>query len=60
LLRHIDINCGCFSTAHSVKVGMDLIYRDILLLIPALLILFFPSRFLALDRLLLKQKRVPS
>ena len=60
LLRHIDINCGCFSTAHSVKVGMDLIYRDILLLIPALLVLFFPSRLLALDRLLLKQKRGPS
>jgi hypothetical protein len=35
---------------------MDLIYRDILLLIPALLILFFPSRFLALDRLLAKNK----
>jgi uncharacterized membrane protein YphA (DoxX/SURF4 family) len=56
LLRHIDINCGCFSTTHSVKVGMDLIYRDLLLILPALLILFFPSRFLALDRLFFKPK----
>lgn len=57
LLRHIDINCGCFSTTRSVKIGMDLIYRDILLLIPALLVLFFPSRLLALDRLILKSRR---
>jgi uncharacterized membrane protein YphA (DoxX/SURF4 family) len=59
LIRHIDITCGCFSTIKSVKIGMDLVYRDILLLIPALLILFFPSRFLALDSFLTKRK-VPS
>ena len=56
LLRHIDINCGCFSTTHSVKIGMDLVYRDILLLIPGLLILFAPSRLLALDSFLAKRK----
>lgn len=56
LLRHIDIECGCFFTAKSVKIGMDLIYRDALLLIPALFVLFFPSRLLALDRLFSKPK----
>lgn len=56
LLRHIDINCGCFSTTRSTKVGMDLVYRDILLLIPALFILFNPSRLLALDSFLAKRK----
>jgi len=56
LLRHIDIECGCFFTAKSARVGMSYIYRDLLLLIPTLLILFRPSRFLALDRLLFKLK----
>ncbi len=59
LLRHIDIDCGCFSTTQSVKVGMDLIYRDLALLIPALLILVRPSRFLALDSLLAKRNAPP-
>lgn len=57
LLRHIDIECGCFFTAKSARVGMSYIYRDLLLLIPTLLILFRPSRFLALDRLLFKPQK---
>jgi len=57
LLRHIDIECGCFFTAKSARIGMSYIYRDLLLLIPTLLILFRPSRFLALDRLIFKPKR---
>lgn len=37
MARGIDVNCGCFSTTGASKVGMDLLVRDVLLLIPAAL-----------------------
>ncbi len=37
MARGIDVNCGCFSTTGASKVGLDLLIRDILLLIPAAL-----------------------
>ena len=37
MARGIDVNCGCFSTSATSKVGWELLIRDILLLIPAAL-----------------------
>lgn len=45
LVRGLDFNCGCFtttSTGNSDPLG--LIFRDILLLIPGLIIIFFSQR----------------
>jgi uncharacterized membrane protein YphA (DoxX/SURF4 family) len=40
--RGIDLNCGCFSTsAADTESAYVLIFRDLLLLIPGLVILFF-------------------
>jgi len=41
-LRGIDLNCGCFSTSASdTENAYVLIFRDLLILIPGLLIIFF-------------------
>jgi uncharacterized membrane protein YphA (DoxX/SURF4 family) len=37
MIRGIDVNCGCFSATGATKVGLDLLVRDILLLVPAAL-----------------------
>jgi uncharacterized membrane protein YphA (DoxX/SURF4 family) len=42
LIRGLDFNCGCFSTVSSGKSDpLGLIFRDFLILIPALIISFF-------------------
>lgn len=33
LVRNLDISCGCFDTKEGVKIGLDLLLRDILMLI---------------------------
>jgi len=35
LARGLDISCGCFNTASGDKVGLDLLWRDVLLLVAA-------------------------
>lgn len=41
-LRGIDVNCGCFSTSAEIKENAwVLILRDLLILIPGLIIVFF-------------------
>ncbi len=35
LVRGLDISCGCFDTAGGHKVGLDLLWRDVLLLLAA-------------------------
>ncbi len=35
LVRGLDISCGCFDTAGGHKVGLDLLWRDVLLLAAA-------------------------
>lgn len=55
LVRGIDINCGCFSTAPTGK--SDLIIRlveDFLMLLAGLQILFYNKRFLIFPRLIKK------
>lgn len=45
LVRGLDFNCGCFSaTAIGKSDPLGLILRDILLLIPGLIVFFSPSR----------------
>jgi len=41
ILRGLDIECGCFGTLSSVKIGYMKIYENILLLIISLHIFFF-------------------
>lgn len=42
LIRGLDFNCGCFTTTStSSSEPLGLIFRDILLLIPGLIIIFF-------------------
>jgi uncharacterized membrane protein YphA (DoxX/SURF4 family) len=42
LIRGLDFNCGCFTTAATGKSEpLGLIFRDFLLLIPGLIIIFF-------------------
>jgi cobalt-zinc-cadmium efflux system protein len=50
MIRGIDINCGCFSTTASSKVGWELLIRDILLLIPAALAFLGLQRSRAVER----------
>lgn len=41
-LRGIDLNCGCFSTSAADKESAYvLIFRDLLILVPGLLVIFF-------------------
>lgn len=41
-LRGIDVSCGCFSTSAEIKENAwGLILRDVLILIPGLVIVFF-------------------
>lgn len=46
LIRGLDINCGCFSTNpnEAGSSGILLILRDIIFLIPGILILFFNKK----------------
>lgn len=41
ILRGLDINCGCFGTIGSVKIGFIKIYENIILVLLTLHILFF-------------------
>jgi uncharacterized membrane protein YphA (DoxX/SURF4 family) len=42
LLRGLDFNCGCFTTTSTSNGDpLGLIFRDVLLLIPGLIIIFF-------------------
>ena len=42
LIRGLDFNCGCFTTAATGKgEPLGLVFRDFLLLIPGLIIIFF-------------------
>lgn len=54
LIRGIDINCGCFSTSGGEKVEIDLLIRDILMLLAVMIIYIFESGKITLDRLILK------
>jgi uncharacterized membrane protein YphA (DoxX/SURF4 family) len=44
LARGLDISCGCFNTGAGHKVGLDLLYRDILLLAGCFLLVIQPPK----------------
>lgn len=43
LVRNLDISCGCFDTKEGVKIGLDLLFRDILMLIMSACIVLAPQ-----------------
>ncbi len=43
LARNLDISCGCFDTKEGMKIGLDLLFRDILMLIMSAAIVLAPS-----------------
>lgn len=33
LVRNLDISCGCFDTQEGMKIGLNLLFRDIIMLV---------------------------
>jgi uncharacterized membrane protein YphA (DoxX/SURF4 family) len=61
LFRGIDLECGCFTVSSKAKShGLQLIIRDIIYLIPGLVLLFSRSRRWMVDNLLFGKDRVNS
>ena len=54
LIRNLDISCGCFNTDGGHAVGLDLLWRDGILLALCLPPLLARDRGLGLDRFLRK------
>jgi putative oxidoreductase len=50
LIRGLDISCGCFSQVGGHKVALDLLVRDILMFVGALLVMFFAGPAFSLAR----------
>jgi uncharacterized membrane protein YphA (DoxX/SURF4 family) len=50
LMRGLDISCGCFSQEGGHEVAVDLLYRDIVMFVGALLVMFYPGPGLSLSR----------
>jgi uncharacterized membrane protein YphA (DoxX/SURF4 family) len=50
LVRGLDISCGCFSVEGGHGVAVDLLVRDILMLIGAAVVLFMGTSALSLKR----------
>ncbi len=51
-VRGVDINCGCFSLSDRAKgSAIDLIWRDILLLLMGLQIFYFRKDLLSIHKL---------
>jgi uncharacterized membrane protein YphA (DoxX/SURF4 family) len=50
LVRGLDISCGCFSQEAGHGVAIDLLFRDILMFIGALMVLFFAGPAFSLAR----------
>jgi uncharacterized membrane protein YphA (DoxX/SURF4 family) len=58
LSQGIDINCGCFSTTSKARSPIiNLIIRDILMLVVCFLIVRAPASWLSVDGLLSRSKR---
>ena len=51
LVRNLDISCGCFNTDAGHGVGLDLLWRDLILLLLAVPPLIVRNPGWALDRL---------
>jgi uncharacterized membrane protein YphA (DoxX/SURF4 family) len=49
LIRGLEVNCGCFDVISGSKIGIDLLIRDILLLLAGILIMLEASPRLGLD-----------
>jgi uncharacterized membrane protein YphA (DoxX/SURF4 family) len=43
IMRGLDISCGCFETKEGTKVGLELLIRDVVMLIMTGSILFFSN-----------------
>lgn len=53
VVRGVNLECGCFTVSSKAKGNsLDLIYRDILMLLPGLLLLFSNSKRWMLDKFL--------
>jgi uncharacterized membrane protein YphA (DoxX/SURF4 family) len=50
LVRGLDISCGCFSQAGGHTVAVDLLVRDVLMFVGAVLVLFFAGPAFSLAR----------
>ncbi len=50
LIRNLDISCGCFNTEGGHAVGLDLLFRDGILLLPCLPPLLARESGIGLDR----------
>ena|SRR3972149_3211987 len=55
ILRGLDIDCGCFkNSVMASKAGWSKFFEDILMILMALQVLFFPNRFLSIEKILHK------
>lgn len=53
VVRGVNLECGCFTVSSKAKGNsLDLIYRDILMLLPGMYLLFSKSRRWMVDRVL--------
>jgi putative oxidoreductase len=50
LVRGLDISCGCFSQEAGHGVAVDLLIRDVLMFIGALMVMFFAGPAFSLAR----------
>lgn len=56
LIRGLEVSCGCFDVISGSKIGMDLLIRDMLLLIAGILIILETNPRLGLDWVLFRKK----
>ncbi len=55
ILRGLDIDCGCFkNSVMAGKAGWGRFFEDILMILMALQIFFFPNRFVSIEKILNK------
>ncbi len=57
ILRGLDIECGCFSTSDAERVGIQVLLRDVLLLLATVPIWMARKQILMLDHLLFSKHR---
>ena len=53
--RGLSLDCGCFGSVATGKVGLGTFLRDAAFVIPSLVLVLRPARFASLDRRLLRK-----